>query len=48
MRKAAKILEIAATVTERGQTTVPAAVRKMLDLGKRVMLSFGVWPTAPW
>ena len=35
MRKAAEILEIPATITERGQTTVPAAIRKMLDLGKR-------------
>jgi antitoxin PrlF len=35
MRKTAEILEIPATITERGQTTVPAAIRKMLDLGKR-------------
>jgi len=35
MPKAAEILEIPATITERGQTTVPAAIRKMLDLGKR-------------
>jgi antitoxin PrlF len=34
MRKAAEILEIPATVTARGQTTVPAAIRKMLGLGK--------------
>ena len=33
--KAAEILKIPATITERGQTTVPAAIRKMLDLGKR-------------
>ncbi|MDF2117578.1 type II toxin-antitoxin system PrlF family antitoxin [Roseiarcaceae bacterium H3SJ34-1] len=35
MAKAAEILEIPATITERGQTTVPAAIRKMLALGKR-------------
>lgn len=35
MAKVAEILEIPATVTERGQTTVPAAIRKMLNLGKR-------------
>ena len=35
MPKAAEILEIPATITARGQTTVPAAIRKMLDLGKR-------------
>jgi len=34
MRKAAEILEIPATITARGQTTVPAAIRKMLGLGK--------------
>jgi len=34
MAKAAKFLEIPATITERGQTTVPAAIRKMLNLGK--------------
>lgn len=32
MAKAAKILEIPATVTARGQTTVPAAIRRMLGL----------------
>ena len=35
MPKTAEILEIPATITERGQTTVPAAIRKMLALGKR-------------
>ena len=30
MPKAAKLLEISATITERGQTTVPTAIRKML------------------
>ncbi|CEG10432.1 HtrA suppressor protein SohA [Afipia felis] len=35
MAKTAEILEIPATITERGQTTVPAAIRKMLALGKR-------------
>ena|SRR5258708_3831708 len=35
MPKTAEILEIPATITERGQTTVPAAIRKMLDIGKR-------------
>lgn len=40
MGKAAEILEIPATVTERGQTTVPAAVRKMLGLGKRGRVVF--------
>ncbi len=35
MAKVAEVLEIPATVTERGQTTVPAAIRKMLNLGKR-------------
>ena len=34
MAKTAEILEIAATITARGQTTVPAAIRKMLALGK--------------
>ncbi len=33
MTKAAKLLEIPATITARGQTTVPAAVRRMLGLG---------------
>jgi antitoxin PrlF len=40
MAKAAAILEIPATVTERGQTTVPAAIRKMLALGKRDRVVF--------
>lgn len=40
MGKAAEILEIPATITERGQTTVPAAVRKMLGLGKRGRVVF--------
>ena len=35
MAKVAEVLEISATVTERGQTTVPAAIRKMLNLGRR-------------
>ena len=35
MAKTAEILEIPATITDRGQTTVPAAIRKMLALGKR-------------
>lgn len=34
MSKAAGLLEIPATITARGQTTVPAAVRRMLRLGK--------------
>jgi len=34
MAKTAEILEIPATITARGQTTVPAAIRKMLALGK--------------
>jgi AbrB family looped-hinge helix DNA binding protein len=34
MAKTAEILEISSTVTARGQTTVPAAIRKMLALGK--------------
>lgn len=40
MPKTAKILEIPATITERGQTTVPAAIRKMLNLGKRGRVVF--------
>jgi len=40
MGKPAEILEIPATITERGQTTVPAAVRKMLGLGKRGRVVF--------
>ena len=34
------VLEIEATVTERGQTTVPAAIRRMLRLGKRGSIVF--------
>ena len=30
MPKTAEILEIPAAITERGQTTVPAAIRRML------------------
>jgi antitoxin PrlF len=40
MAKTAEILEIHATITERGQTTVPAAIRKMLALGKRDQVVF--------
>jgi antitoxin PrlF len=40
MTNAAKILEIPATITERGQTTVPAPIRKMLALGKRDRVVF--------
>ena len=40
MAKTAEILEIPATVTARGQTTVPAAIRKMLALGKRDQVVF--------
>src|SRR5882762_4620000 len=40
MPKIAEILEIPATITERGQTTVPAAIRKMLALGKRDQVVF--------
>src|SRR5207302_1152669 len=40
MAKLAEILEIPATITERGQTTVPAAIRKMLALGKRDQVVF--------
>ena len=40
MPKTAEILEIPATVTARGQTTVPAAIRKMLALGKRDRVVF--------
>ena len=40
MPKSAKLLEIPATITERGQTTVPAAIRKMLALGKRDRVVF--------
>lgn len=40
MPKSAKLLEIPATITDRGQTTVPAAIRKMLALGKRDRVVF--------
>ena len=34
MPKTAATIEISATITDRGQTTVPAAIRKILALGK--------------
>lgn len=40
MPKNAKLLEIPATITDRGQTTVPAAIRRMLHLGKRDRVVF--------
>lgn|SRR5574337_331178 len=40
MAKTAEILEIPATITDRGQTTVPAAIRRMLALGKRDQVVF--------
>ncbi len=40
MPKTAEILEIPAAITERGQTTVPAAIRRMLSLGKRDRVVF--------
>jgi antitoxin PrlF len=40
----AAILELEATVTERGQTTVPAAIRRMLALGKRDAIVFRGMP----
>jgi antitoxin PrlF len=40
MSNVAKVLEIPATITERGQTTVPAPIRKMLALGKRDRVVF--------
>jgi antitoxin PrlF len=40
MAKMAEILEIPATITDRGQTTVPAAIRRMLALGKRDQVVF--------
>jgi antitoxin PrlF len=40
MAKTAEILEIPAAITDRGQTTVPAAIRKMLALGKRDQVVF--------
>src|SRR5665213_1013999 len=42
MAKTAELLEISAAITERGQTTVPAAIRKMLALGKRDQVVFRV------
>jgi antitoxin PrlF len=35
MSKTVEILEIPAAITARGQTTVPAAIRRMLALGKQ-------------
>jgi antitoxin PrlF len=40
MPKTTEILEIPAAITERGQTTVPAAIRRMLSLGKRDRVVF--------
>ena len=40
MPKPLAILEIPATITERGQTTVPAAIRKMLALGNHHQVVF--------
>ena len=40
MAKTPQILEVPATLTARGQTTVPAAIRKMLALGKRDQVVF--------
>lgn len=40
MAKTREVLKIPATITERGQTTVPAAIRKMLNLGKRGRVVF--------
>lgn len=40
MARTAEILEIPATITDRGQTTVPAAIRRMLALGKRDQVVF--------
>jgi antitoxin PrlF len=36
------ILEIEATITERGQITVPAAIRKMLGIGKGAIVFKGL------
>ncbi len=47
MAKTAEILEIPATITDRGQTTVPAAIRKMLALGKARPSRFEGSQTAP-
>jgi antitoxin PrlF len=35
-----EVLEIEAAVTERGQTTVPAPIRKALQVGKRGVVVF--------
>lgn len=40
MPKVSEFIEIPATITARGQTTVPAAIRKMLALGKRDRVVF--------
>ncbi|MBG0807955.1 type II toxin-antitoxin system PrlF family antitoxin [Methylosinus sp. H3A] len=40
MAKTSEFLEIPATITDRGQTTVPAAIRKMLHLRKRDRVVF--------
>lgn len=40
MAKTVELLEIPATITARGQTTVPAAIRKMLALGVRDQVVF--------
>ena len=40
MANATTVLEIPATITERGQTTVPTAIRKILKLGKRGHIVF--------
>ncbi len=45
MAKTAEILKIPGTITERGQTTVPAAIRKMPALGKRDRSCFAGSPT---
>lgn len=38
------VFEVEATVTDRGQTTVPSQVRKMLHVGKRDRLVFRGMP----
>jgi antitoxin PrlF len=40
MSSSTKVLEIPATITARGQTTVPAAIRKVLALGKNDQVVF--------
>ncbi|HMK88510.1 MAG TPA: type II toxin-antitoxin system PrlF family antitoxin [Methylocystis sp.] len=40
MASVGEVLRIPATITDRGQTTVPAAIRKMLKLGKRGKVEF--------